>query len=410
MTAKNEEMLMGTSENEAVIQPDMTAGQEHAAPEDVAAVPPEEEEVVLPDEHDASLGEYEDADDSEADESDEDTEDADGDTAEPAAKAPRRRAPRKKGPKVIEGDMAGAIVDAFTPEQEKQHRWRKLVIARKDRTIIEQPIAGVEPARDGAAPRVFLYHEDFKIVISTREFFDANLFRDNLDNVSLDERNEREFRLASRMVGAYIPFIITNTETYKDKVSGKTFYVATGSRKEALRLNRERNFFRGMPRVNVGDRIKVRVLMPTSKGLIVDALGVEVVVPSSRLSSCKWIDPLADFPSGTVAYMEVAAMDINAEDKTVDLRLTRQTIDADDALANYNSVRPGTRIHGTVVAVDKEYVRINLDCHVRAAAPVIATNGQRLRYGDRVSVAVRNKKDSTRTVYGSCLPIARRTV
>ena len=74
-----------------------------------------------------------------------------------------------------------------------------------------------------------------------------------------------------------------------------------------------------------------------------------------------------------------------------------------------NSVREGIRYIGTVVSVDQKYVRINLDCHVRASTQVIGLNGARLHYGDRVSVGVTGKNDRMRTVYGTCLPIATRT-
>lgn len=386
MTTQNEEIIMQSQENEEAARLDEQS--EVAADESATTAVP----------------------DAETEETAEDGAEA----VEPAAELPQDEAPRRSrkvnGPKVIEGNMSGASLDALTPEQEKRQIWREILSARRNKTIIELPIAGVEPPQDGASPRIFMYYKDFRVLISARDFFASNMFGAELSKAGDKERSEREFRLASRMIGAYVPFVITNAETVRDGADGQTAYIVIGSRKEAMRINRERHFFRAKAKVEEGDRIKVRVLMPTRKGLIVDALGVETFVSADKLSSCKWIDPQADFPAGSVVYMDVAGISVNKEDQTVALSLSRQAMDAADAKANYDSVKVGMRIHGTVIAVDDTYARINLDCHVRASSQIIAINGQRLHYGDRVSLSVRNKRDSNMTVYGSCIPLSRRAV
>lgn len=327
---------------------------------------------------------------------------------EEAPRARQTRPRRASEPETIEGDSDISLT-ALTPEQTKERNWRLVKQAQTRHMILERQIIGVEPAGQGRAyPRVFVEYNDFRIAISTRDFFDANLFNVDLEKISENERNSREFQMASRMMGAYVPFVITDAQSMFDQESGQRVYAIRASRKEALRRKRENYFFRATPRVKVGSRVKARVLMSVPRGVLMEVVGQEIIVPVRELSSCKWVDPLYDFPAGTVTYVDITRLEIDREKRTIRMEATRKTMDADMAINSYNSIREGVRYIGTVVGVDREYVRINLDCHAKAAAPIIGLNGARLRYGDRVSVNVNRKRDDFMTCYGSCIPIATR--
>ena len=312
---------------------------------------------------------------------------------------------KSRKPKVIEGNL-DTYLDAFTPEQTRQENRILLQQAKTRREILEHKIIAVEPAADlNSSPRVYVQYKGFKVAISTKDFFGVNLFSDDLNQVSAEERNTREFKLISHMLGAYIPFIITEAQKITDE-AGTPRYIVTASRKLALEKRKKHYFLGKTSRVEEGDRIKVRILMPTSRGVIVDVLGVETFVPTSQFSSYKWVDPDEDFPTGTVAYLDIESLEIDKETGTVKVKMTGQTIDYEMAVAAYQGVSVGMKIHGTVIAVDANYVRINLDNNVRGAAYVISLNGRRLHYGDRVSLHVKNKKDDRMTVYGNCVPIS----
>ena len=337
---------------------------------------------------------------------------SDADEDAPAADAAAGRRPRRSRAvpqRIIEGDSDIALT-ALTPEQSREQNWRAIKQAMERRSILERQIIGVEPAGEAHnTPMVHVLVNDFKVVISTREFFDANLFSTDLTKVSEADRNRREFQMASRMMGAYVPFVITHAQSEIDPATGERVYGVRASRKEAMRRKRNNYYLGQTPRINVGDKVKARVLMSAPKGILMEVVGQEVVVPVHELSSCKWVDPLYDYAPGTVTYVVVTKLEVNREDKTVDLAVSRRPLDADEAKRAYDSVREGIRYIGTVVSVDQKYVRINLDCHVRASTQVIGLNGARLHYGDRVSVGVTGKNDRMRTVYGTCLPIATRT-
>lgn len=316
----------------------------------------------------------------------------------------------KEAPEIIEGDLDIALT-AFTPAQMKERDWRLIKQAAERRTLMERQIVGVEPAEnDKSTPRVYVLVHDFKVAISTRDFFGDGPFAHSFDNVSASERNLREFQVASRMLGAYIPFVITDAQSMYDEESGERVYAIRASRQEALQRKKNRYFFAEQPHVKVNDMVKARVLMSTPRGILMEVLGTEVVVPVEQLSSCKWVDPLYEYAPGTVTYIVVTQLSIDRENKTLKLAASRKPLDRDLAETSYASVRIGMRYIGTVVNVGADYVRINLDCHVRASAPVISLNGVRMRRGDRVSLAVREKRDDRQTVYGSCLPIATRSI
>lgn len=324
---------------------------------------------------------------------------------------PRRRV--RRGPtddqRIIEGDADINLI-ALTPEQDRQRRWLKIVEVKDHANILERPIAGVEPAGDGrATPRVFVYYNDFRIAISTRDFFDGvTLFSNDFATAGEGERNNREFQMATKMMGAYIPFVITAAHSIVDEHTGERVFAVRGSRIEALRRKKDRWYFGETPRIAVGNRVKGRVLMPTTRGVLMEVVGHEVFVPAGELSSCKWTDPLYDFPAGTVTYVDVMKLEVDREKRLIDMEVSRKPLDAADAKSSYESCHQGMRYIGTVVGVDRDYVRINLDCHVRAAAPILGLNGVKMRYGDRVSVAITRKRDDRRTVYGTCIPISTR--
>ncbi len=320
---------------------------------------------------------------------------------------PARRRPEPQ--RVIEGDSDIALT-ALTPEQAREQNWQMIRREMDRRSILERQIIGVEPAGNGRkTPRVYVLVNDFRIAISTREFFDSNLFSGDLSKVDEDERNRREFQMASRMMGAYVPFVITDARSGIDPETGERIYAVSGSRREAMRRKRTNYYFGSTPRVQEGATVKARILMSTSKGVLMEVVGQEVLVPVNELSSCKWIDPLYDFVPGSVTYVVVTRLEIDRANQKIDLAVSRRPLDADEAKRSYAAIREGVRYIGTVISVDQRYVRINLDCHVRASAPVIGLNGARLHYGDRVSVAVTGKNDQRRTCYGTCLPIATRT-
>lgn len=316
----------------------------------------------------------------------------------------------RETPAIIEDDL-DIVLTALTPSQTKERDWRLIKQAAERHTIMERQIIGVERAEsDNATPRVYVLVHDFKVAISTRDFFGDGPFAHTFDKVSAGERNLREFQVASRMLGAYVPFVITDAESAFDEEKGERVYAVRASRQEALQRKKERYFFGKQPRVKVGDMVKARVLMSTPKGILMEVLGTEVIIPVAMLSSCKWVDPLYEYAPGTVTYVVVTELAIDRENKKVKLVASREPLDRDLADTSYNSVRIGMRYIGTVVGIDAQYVRINLDCHVRASAPVISIGGVRMRRGDRVSLAVTKKNDDRQTVYGSCLPIATRSI
>lgn len=339
--------------------------------------------------------------------------DSDGDAPEPqpSARSIRRARNKSDGRRVIEGDMDIAL-DALTPDQMRQANWTMVRVAMDRKTIIERPIAGVQPAGEGRrSPRVFVYYKDFRVAISTKDFFDANLFNNGSNGTDIseadeEERNLREFQMASKMIGSFIPFVITAAESVVDPQTGERVFAVAGSRREALHMKKERYFFGPKPRVNTNCRVKARVMMPTSRGAMIEVLGHEVFFPVKEMSSCKWVDPLYEMTPGKVLYVDISSLNVDRENKTIDMEVTGKTLDEKDAQVAFDSCQVGMRYGGTVISVDAQYARINLDCHVRAAVPITSFNGMRLRYGERVSVGVRTKNESKRTVYGTCIPLS----
>jgi len=363
---------------------------------------------------DATEDDYDDVDDLEEISSDDEAEVPNASASGAGnAERPRRRRARRSSQDSVVNDDADVSIDVMSPTELRQLNWNQLKTAQKRGIVNERRIVAVEPATEGRrTPRVVVYFADnLPVHISTRDFFGINLFGADFATADEFDRNRREYQMASKMLGAWIQFVVTAAESVIDPESGTRVYAAVGSRVMALERKRQRLFLGAEPRINVGRRIKARVLMPTSRGVLVEALGNDVLIATRDLSASRWVDPIVDYPAGKVILADVSALEVNKDEQTVKIAVTGRTVDEEDARVAFRSIKVNTRYRGIVVSVDESYARINLNgVGARASVPRSVLAGYPVRYGTQVDFEVKEINRDRMIVYGSCIPVAARTM
>lgn len=304
---------------------------------------------------------------------------------------------------VIEDD-ADVRIDAYLPEEEEQNGWNKLLSYRFRGTILERPVTSVDlPSEEGKPLMVSVMVEGFRVLIESKEFFEPSIFPDNYTSLPYMQRIEMERQIASRMIGSRIPFLITDASRTWE--GNEPVYKVKGSRKAAMEKKRDYYFFsedRILP--EIGTQVKARVLMTSYSKIRVEALGVEVDVPASELSSCRWVSPLEECPPGCVMYFLLKKCRIVPEEKQVFLEFTRKPLDTRQMKKNIKQCNPGARYGATIVGITGRVYLASLDgIEVRAVIPKAWYFGPRLSYGDKVSFQVVNVEEQYGYVRGNCI-------
>lgn len=311
--------------------------------------------------------------------------------------------------KIIEDD-ADVHIDAYLPDEEEENNWNKILSYRYRGTILERPIISVElPAKEDDPLKIIVMVEGFPVLIESEEFFSQDFFHDTHESVTRKRDLERERQAATRMIGARIPFMII--EAYQTTVDGQLEYQIKGSRQIALEKKREYYFFsedRTPP--EIGTQVKARVLTSTYSTVTVETLGVEVDVPASELSSCRWIQPREECPPGSVLYFLIKKSDIQTTQKTVSLELTRKPLDAKQMRKNLRYCSVGARYGATIVGINDRVYLASLDgIDVRAVIPRVWYYGPRLTYGDKVSFQIVSAELERGYVRGNCIYLAQKS-
>lgn len=304
---------------------------------------------------------------------------------------------------IIEDD-SDVHISAYLPEEEEENGWNKLLAHRYRGTILERPITSVDlPSKEGRPLVISVMVEGFRVLIASEDFFEPSVFPEHYTELPYMQRIELERQIASRMIGSRIPFIIT--EANKTWIDNEPVYQVKGSRKIAMEKKRDYYFFSEDRRPpEIGTQVKVRVLMASYSKIRVEALGVEVDIPASELSSCRWVSPIEECPPGSVMYFLLKKCSINQDRKKVSLDFTRKPLDARQMKKNINQCHIGARYGATIVGITDRVYLASLDgIEVRAVIPRAWYFGPRLTYGDKVSFQVVNVEGKYGYVRGNCI-------
>ena len=170
----------------------------------------------------------------------------------------------------------------FTPEDTEDVKWNYLRGAMHRHLVLTGVVSGIENT-EGANPIVVVNYEGIRILIPGHEMF--------MDDWPVNSEPPLNFRLRfGRILGATIDFIPSGVDI-KNRA-------AVGSRREALKQRQARYYASG--RVKEGIRIACRVINVSGRRIIVEALGVDTVIPASELT-WEWFADVSDlFATGDI--------------------------------------------------------------------------------------------------------------
>lgn len=238
-----------------------------------------------------------------------------------------------------------------TEKEKLETTWQRIIVAMDCQTVLDAEIQGLEQGADGTV-RFITYIGAFKVLISNKDFY----LDDTVSKISGSCSNEKELRskerlLASKMMGASISIVIQVAQELKSPKTKEKLYIVTASRKVAMQKKKDKYYFSG-EYPSVGDEIYTRVIRCTRKYAFVDALGMEVFVPTAELSSL-WTNPVTDFPPGTILPMKVTEIAVDVKEKKVEMKLSRKIYDRAEALMKIKGCRIDSRWKGTIIGISE---------------------------------------------------------
>lgn len=223
---------------------------------------------------------------------------------------------------------------AALQEAQRRRRVMKGIVG----AVATKSLADTGSAMDTAVMLVVMLDNRYRVEIPFMEFF-----RDNpLDMSTVDMNSEtgrqiynrRQRQMAEKMYGAEVPFIITHVE-----VDGPNDYSIAGSRREALLLLEQRNFYpiRDMePRIAVGDFYEAEIVSVGNYNLYLNVGGVDASIPL-RDMTYRYVRNLAEYYKvGQKVLVEIKSITRNREGhivlalsaKSLELKMAKKRQDA----------------------------------------------------------------------------------
>lgn len=309
---------------------------------------------------------------------------------------------------------------------------------RRARAICDATIAQVSTAKalDYSEDCVVVNYLGFNVLIPMSRFFsreeDAAFMRSYKANTSgrIPEAvylSRRHRDIARRMIGSDVQFLIEVADEKLDRTQRtstgdfRAVYRIIGDRQKALENIRYLNFFSPLARrspVRVGDIVDCRVLATTTHGVRVMSCGLTLTIGREDLSVTRWCVPDEDFYPGMEFKAVVSSCEIDYENQSVSMELSRRLLPAEKEAAefylgqlNTRAVR-GSQFFGTIAIISRDasgaprFYGINLDTPpVRALVPLKSNLYQHLTVGQTVVFRATSIDMNSYIMLGTCEPV-----
>lgn len=313
--------------------------------------------------------------------------------------------------------------------------YARILELQENKTICYATVSGVIRATDKMPDCVVVSYLDFPIYIPMEDFVvreeEARIKRvSESAELQLPNYNKSKFeaeervKLARKSIGAVIPFLISKASSSLDKtqttISGDylRLYMITGNRWVAEEILLQRHFFSPSAQrdpVKPGDVVPCSVLRTYRDYLLVSAHGAHVVMNRSQLHITKWCNPMTDFLPGDQFDAVVQSIEVDHENKKVQMRLSRAPLDMDMAdffLRQIESAVGKGGFIGQIAYIARDnfkaprFYGINLDAvNLRALVPVKANSYQHMRIGEKVVFHFDHIDYNERLLVGFCEPV-----
>ena len=277
----------------------------------------------------------------------------------------------------------------FMPEDTEDVKWNYLRGAMHRHLVLTGVVSGIENS-DGANPIVVVNYEGIRILIPGHEMF--------MDDWPVNSEPPLNFRLRfGRILGATIDFIPSGVDI-KNRA-------AVGSRREALKQRQLRYYASG--RIKEGIRVACRVINVSGRRIIVEALGVDTVIPASELT-WEWFADVSDlFATGDIVVARVQSILKDEETGQYSVRLSVKKAVENPDLANLRKLVPGSNYFGVITNVQDRMIYIRLQAGVNAKTKAYRTKELPSKL-DTVSFLVRSVDEEVGMAFGVITRIIKR--
>lgn len=163
---------------------------------------------------------------------------------------------------------------------------KELMRSKEEKRILTGKITGIEVEyykfKNENIPCAIVWYEDIKILIPITHF-------------GIDKINKSMLR---GMLGAEIDFIILEIDTISN--------IAIASRQDAMKIRSQIE----LPKLQINDNVKVRIIAVSVKHIIVDLYGKEVIIKADNLQHTYIINCKEIYKSGEYLKVRITNIDI----------------------------------------------------------------------------------------------------
>jgi len=258
-------------------------------------------------------------------------------------------------------------------------------------TILSGKIAGVEKIKNNYI--AIVYYKGVKVIIPDKEM-ELPLNRDT-SNIAIQ-------RMLNSMVSSEIDFIVRGIDDESE--------TAVASRKSAMRKKRRMFYFPTDvdARIDIGKLVQARILSVREKSMIIEAFGVQYILPASEVDYT-YITNLRDtYFVGDKVIVRINEIKYE-DDFVVTIKADIKSTKKDNSLQKLLSLNIRSSYLGTITDIRHGTIYVLLTCGVNAIAHD-CTDRKTPTKGDEISFLVKQLNNDSRLAIGIITKIVRQNI
>lgn len=241
---------------------------------------------------------------------------------------------------------------AASTDNQASVKWLYLAGAFASHEVLSGTVCGFEEI-DGRNPLCIVEYEGARIIVPASE-----MFMDGLQEGCAP--SPEMLRRIKRLLGAKIRFVLLGIDRENE--------AAVGSRREAMLKLQSKYYKTG--RVRPGALITCSVISVGNNSVIVDALGVDSMIPASRLT-WEWYSDISEiFAPGDEVIAKVLETLTDPDTGRYRVRLSAKAAAPNPDLPSLRKLVPGCNYYATVTGYDKRMVFLRLQVGANAISNV----------------------------------------
>lgn len=290
--------------------------------------------------------------------------------------------------------------------------WEQLKNARHERRILNGTIIGVETL-NGKINVAILLFGGFRIIVPFEEMY-TNGAIDMSTVHSKDQRVRRELQMLQKLLGAEIPFIITEMT---GSPAANSEYAIVASRRLAIKNIAARNFnihkSTGTSRIQAHDIVESTVISVGPHAVFVNIAGIDKSISVFRLTY-KYVTDCRDlYHPGDTINVYINNVKHNNDGEVVDIDVSAKIAERPAIAERMKKITEGMRCMGIITSVRQSFANPNktvtmlyleaFDVPATALYTQIDSVVKPLQTGDRVIFSVYSKSEEKCIVSGNII-------